>query len=249
MRLRAGQPLLTGAARRRAWLTLTCCVILIAALGPLFAGQTQADGFDHAVDAPILAWLGGHQHLLLWLAAPATLVPAGVLSAIVAVGCLVAGRLNGAVLAVAAVPAAATINDAMLKPVVHRTYLGQPAFPSGHTAAISALAAMVVILVWSRLSVTALRVLVLVVAGLLVVVVGIAVIGLRWHYFTDTVAGAAVGIATVCGLTLIIDGVWGLSHGPLSRTPQSSTCPRWCPVYAVMCHGSTAEEPRRTLTR
>jgi len=29
--------------------------------------------------------------------------------------------------------------------------------------------------------------------------------GLRWHYFTDTVAGAAVGIGTVCGLALILD--------------------------------------------
>ena len=31
------------------------------------------------------------------------------------------------------------------------------------------------------------------------------VIGLRWHYFTDTVAGAAVGIGTVCGLALLLD--------------------------------------------
>jgi len=53
------------------------------------------------------------------------------------------------------------------------------------------------------------------------------VIGLRWHYFTDTVAGAAVGIATVCGLTLIIDGVWGLSHGPLllPRPPSAREAP------------------------
>jgi membrane-associated phospholipid phosphatase len=31
------------------------------------------------------------------------------------------------------------------------------------------------------------------------------VIGLRWHYFTDTVAGAAVGIGTVCALALVLD--------------------------------------------
>jgi membrane-associated phospholipid phosphatase len=36
-------------------------------------------------------------------------------------------------------------------------------------------------------------------------VVAVAVIGLRWHYFTDTVAGAAVGIGTVCGLALVLD--------------------------------------------
>jgi undecaprenyl-diphosphatase len=36
-------------------------------------------------------------------------------------------------------------------------------------------------------------------------IVAVAVIGLRWHYFTDTVAGAAVGIGTVCGLALALD--------------------------------------------
>jgi membrane-associated phospholipid phosphatase len=36
-------------------------------------------------------------------------------------------------------------------------------------------------------------------------VVAVGVIGLRWHYFTDTVAGAAVGIGTVCGLALLLD--------------------------------------------
>jgi len=35
--------------------------------------------------------------------------------------------------------------------------------------------------------------------------VAIGVIGLRFHYFTDTVAGAAVGIGTVCGLALLLD--------------------------------------------
>jgi len=36
-------------------------------------------------------------------------------------------------------------------------------------------------------------------------VVAVGVIGLRWHYFTDTVAGAAVGIGTVCGFALLLD--------------------------------------------
>ena len=42
-------------------------------------------------------------------------------------------------------------------------------------------------------------------AGVLAVVVVIALIGLRFHYFTDTVAGAALGIGTVCGLALVLD--------------------------------------------
>lgn len=36
-------------------------------------------------------------------------------------------------------------------------------------------------------------------------VVALAVIALRWHYFTDTVAGAAVGLGTVCAVALVLD--------------------------------------------
>jgi membrane-associated phospholipid phosphatase len=36
-------------------------------------------------------------------------------------------------------------------------------------------------------------------------VVAVGVIGLRWHYFTDTLAGAALGTGTVCGLALLLD--------------------------------------------
>jgi len=37
------------------------------------------------------------------------------------------------------------------------------------------------------------------------VTVAAAVIGLRWHYLTDTVAGAAVGVAAVITLALLLD--------------------------------------------
>ena len=74
-----------------------------------------------------------------------SLIPARVTAAI-AVACLLAGRLNGAVLAVAAVPAATGLNDGVFKPLVHRTYLGVLTYPSGHTATIFALAATVRVL-------------------------------------------------------------------------------------------------------
>ena len=47
-----------------------------------------------------------------------------------------------------------------------------------------------------------LRVLILAVAYLTCAAVVVGVIAVRYHYFTDTVAGAAVGIGTVCGLAL-----------------------------------------------
>ena len=139
---------------------------------------------------------------------PGSYIPAVVLTAGIVVACLLAGRLNGAVLAAAAVPVAIGLNDGLLKHLVHRTYLGVLTYPSGHTSAVFALAATVTVLLVVPPRPTrarVLRVLIPVAACVLGVVVAIAVIGLRWHYFTDTVAGAAVGIGTVCGLALILD--------------------------------------------
>jgi len=208
MQLRYGRPLLAAPARRRAGALLACCAILVAVLGILFAHQTRADRFDHAVDSPVITWFGGHPGLAAWLAAPGSEVPAIALSAAIVVACLGTGRLNGAVLAAAAVPAAVGLNDGLFKPLVHRTYLGVLTYPSGHTATMSALAAAVAVLLLvppGSARAGALRVLIPVAVCVLGVVVAIGVIGLRWHYFTDTVAGAAVGTGTVCGLALLLD--------------------------------------------
>jgi membrane-associated phospholipid phosphatase len=207
MHLRPGRPLLAGPARPWAGALLACCAILVAGLGVLFTHQTKADWLDHAIDSPIISWLGGHPRLLLWLAAPGSLVPAGVLCAVIVVACLLTGRLNGAVLAATAVPAAVGLDEGLLKPLVHRTYLGNVVYPSGHTTAIVTLAAVTVLLLIppQPARTGALRVLIPAAACVLAAVVAVALIGLRWHYFTDTVAGAAVGIGTVCGFALILD--------------------------------------------
>jgi membrane-associated phospholipid phosphatase len=208
MHLRYGRPLLGARARLWAGALLACCAILVAGLGMLLAHQAKAGQFDHAVDAPVIAWLGGHQSLAGWLAAPGSLIPAVALSAVIVVACLLTGRLNGAVLAAAAIPAAVGLNDGLFKPLVHRTYLGALSYPSGHTATMFALATTVaVLLLIPPRPVRARWFLVLIPAAACVLggVVAVGVIGLRWHYFTDTVAGAAVGIGTVCGLALILD--------------------------------------------
>lgn len=206
--LRYGRPLLMPSARRWAGALLACCAILVVVLGVLFAHQATADPFDHAIDSPIITWLGGHPGLAARLADPGSQVPAVLLSAAIVVACLFVGRLNGAILAAAAVPAAVGLNDGLFKPLVHRTYLGVLTYPSGHTATVFALAATVAVLLLApakSAKVMTLRLLIPAAACLLGVVVAIGVIGLRWHYFTDTVAGAAVGIGTVCGLAILLD--------------------------------------------
>jgi membrane-associated phospholipid phosphatase len=206
--LRPGRLLMGASGWSWARWLLACCAVLVAVPGVLFAHQTTADRFDHAIDSPVISGLGGHYHLLLWLAAPGTVIPAVALSAAIAIACLLTGRLNGALLAVAAVPVSTQLDDGLLKPLIHRTYLGGLSYPSGHTTTVVAIAATLTVLLAippqsDRTRVP--RVLILAAAWVLAGIVVIAVIGLKWHYFTDTVAGAAVGIGTVCGLALILD--------------------------------------------
>jgi membrane-associated phospholipid phosphatase len=208
LRLRYGQPLLDSAARRWAGVLLTSCAILVAVLGVIFAHQTAADQLDHALDSPVITWLGGHPGLAIWLAAPGSQLPAAALSAVIVIACLLTGRFKGALLAAAAVPATVGLNDGLCKPLVHRTYLGVLSYPSGHTAAMFALAATIAVLLCAPprpVKARVFRIGIPVAACVLGSVVAVGVIGLRWHYFTDTVAGAAMGIGTVCALALLLD--------------------------------------------
>lgn len=227
---RPGRPLLTATARLWAGALLACCAILIAALGVLFAHQAHADRLDHAIDSPIISWFGGNPGLARWLAAPGSLIPAVTLSAAIVIASLLIRRLNAAVLAAAAVPAAVGLNDGLLKPLVHRSYLGVLTYPSGHTTTMFALAATVTVLLIPPQTARAgaPRVLIPAAACVLGGVVAVGVIGLRWHYFTDTVAGAALGVGTVCGLALLLDLpvvrrwlAWG-SHQPSAAQERRS---------------------------
>jgi PAP2 superfamily len=212
--------LLAASARPRAGVLLAGCAILVAVLGVLFAHQDTADGLDRAVDAPLVTMFSGHSALADLFAFPGTTIPAVVLSTAMIAGCLLARRISGAVLASVAVPAAVGLTDGLLKPWVHRSYLDQVAYPSGHTASVSALAATaIVLLLASGRPPRWLRMLVLAVASVLTVSVVVGVIGMPYHYFTDAVAGAAVGTGTVCALALLLDLI---PAARLSRTPRRS---------------------------
>jgi len=218
--------------RRRLAAVTVGCAILVAALGALFAGQSTADAFDRAADAPVISLFAGHGGLALWLASPGTTIPAVVLSAVIAVACLLTGRIRGALLAIAAVPVAVGLCEVLIKPLVHRTYIGQVVYPSGHTATVFALAATITVLLLASprpasprpamarpAMARPLRVLILTAAYLAAVAVIVGVIAVRFHYFSDTVAGAAVGTGTVCGLALVLDVVQPRSVGARWMAP------------------------------
>jgi membrane-associated phospholipid phosphatase len=244
--LRPRSPLLAPSARRWAVVLMTCCALLVAVLGVLFAHQARPDSFDQAVDSPIISWFSGHQRLSLWLAAPGSTIPATVLCAALVLGCLLTSRTKGAVLAGLALPIAVGLDDGLLKHLFHRTYLGQLTYPSGHTTAavtIAASAAMLFLGPMRPAMPRPLRLAIPAIGCLLVVAVAIGVIGLQWHYFTDTVGGAAVGIGAVFGVALGLD----LASAYIRRTsakPSGGTGVPVPPLASGSESGQYAEEPR-----
>lgn len=212
MRRRA-RPLLRDARRTRAWPVLATCVLVIAALGLLLREQAHPDRLDSVVDTAMVASFRSHQGVLPWLALPGSTVPLIAVSLAIAVGCLVARRPNGVILAVTAVPVTAFLDDTVLKHLVDRTHFGQLSFPSGHTASAMTLATVLGVLLHDparRIATRMARAALVVVACAVTALVAVGVIGLRWHYFTDTVGGVALGTGTVLALALLIDLAPGL---------------------------------------
>jgi len=202
-------------------------VVIAASLGILFAHQTGADAFDRAIDRPIINALAGHGRTAYWLSYAGSQVPAITTSAVIVVACLITRRFAGAILGALAVPVSSLIiSDQLLKPLFDRSYLGGVTYPSGHTAAIVALITTVIVLLFLsprasssagtrvpsvlrapgvRRALGVLRVLIPAVMIVVAVGVGAGLIGLEWHYFTDIIGGAAVGVGSVCALALILD--------------------------------------------
>jgi membrane-associated phospholipid phosphatase len=210
--LRPGGPaasLLPAAARRPAAIVALCCLVLVVTLGFLFAHQGQGHAIDHAVDSWVMGLhirSGTLESISRLGGLPAMTVMTGAL----AVACLVVRRLSGALLAVIGVLIALGLTEDVLKPLVHRTitvrhYL---TYPSGHTTALFALSTALAVVLLSPRSGRphpAVRIGAVVVAVAVSCLVGMAMIGLDFHYFTDTIGGAAVGIGVVLGTAFLLD--------------------------------------------
>lgn len=235
LRRAAPWPLLPPALRRSAAMVVAGCAAVTASLALAFAGQARPDGLDRAVDAHIRSGLGryeGHLHLLAGLG---DLVPVTVLTAVLILACLAMRRRRVAVLACLAVPGAVALTEFVLKPLVGRTIHGAYlCFPSGHATASFALAGTCAVLLAGparpRLP-GGVRLLLILGAAVVAAAVATAMVALGHHYFTDAVAGTAVGVGMVLLTALLIDGAAGGSPragSPLHRASDSpvTTAPR-----------------------
>ena len=179
---------------------------LTVLLAAWYAGQTQAGRLDSSVDGRVQDLIGPHA-TVLYLVNLGNLPAVTIMSVALFVACLATRRGRGAVLVAVAVPAAAALTE-VLKHLVDRTLTGFLSFPSGHTTSIFAvIVALAVLLIdppRPRIS-AVVRVVVAAIAFLVGVTVAVGLVAVRWHYATDTVAGAAVSTAVVLVTALTLD--------------------------------------------
>ncbi len=92
---------------------------------------------------------------------------------------------------------AALLVEYVLKPVVGRHYQGVLSYPSGNVTDVAAVATA-----WAVAAPRRIRPVVIAVAAAAVALMAVAVVGLRWHYPSDALAGAVLGV----GVVLALDG-------------------------------------------
>jgi membrane-associated phospholipid phosphatase len=226
-RQRSRYPLLPGSLRRLAVVTSAVCAAITALLAVLVHHQNGAGFMDRKIDHLLHRSIGRHHGLLEPLARLGDQLPVTLMAVVLVVACLLVRRWNGAVLVAVGVSAAIVVTEYLLKPLVDRTLGGGESFPSGHATGMFAVATAFSVLIAAPLRLTLAtwqhRVLA-VCAFLFAASVPVAMVGLNHHYFTDIVAGAAVGIAAVLVTALVLDwlgGQWGnrlrLAHDASTR--------------------------------
>src|SRR5579859_4891690 len=203
-------PLLSPALHRPAAVVVAACAAVTALLGVAFAHDGRPDRLDAAVDTWVRDHLGRFHEPVHLLAGLGGLIPVAVLTAALVLACAAARWWRGAALAALGMLAAVTLTEAVLKPLAGRTIDGYPSFPSGHATALFGLVAICAVLLAGpsrpRLP-GAVRLALILAAVLVAAAVATAVIVLGYHYFTDTVAGTAVGTGTVLLTALLLDRV------------------------------------------
>jgi membrane-associated phospholipid phosphatase len=210
-------------------------VAVTAGLGVAVAGQRRAGWLDAVVDSRVQSALLRFPSLLNFLADTGSLLPVSVMTVALVLACAAARRWRGAVLAAVAEPAASALTEFVLKPGVGRIMGTAYSYPSGHATGMFALAGTCAVLLvnpparnpparnpLARRVPPAVRVLLASVALLAATAVAIAMIALGAHYFTDAIAGAAVGTGMVLACSLSLDR---LRSGSARKGARMSSSP------------------------
>jgi membrane-associated phospholipid phosphatase len=155
------------------------------------AGSRAGTAPDRAFAGVVHARLGEQDLLLRLLVLPTE--PAVLIAAIMAlvVASLARRRVSAAVLAVAGPAVTVTLTSGVLKPVFGRFHGDHLAYPSGHTAGLVSVLAVLAVLGGSA----TLRRAAIGAGAALLPLVAVGMVGLHYHYLTDVVGGAACAVA------------------------------------------------------
>jgi membrane-associated phospholipid phosphatase len=230
--------LLPGPARRIAVILICCCAVLVAGGAVLSAGRSQPNALSRPVDSWIRDHIGAH-HTALQLISTLGVLGSELVAAALVVAALAGRRRNVAALALISVPVAWILTEFVLKPLVNERIGGFLTYPSGHTQAVLCVATLLTVALLNPPRggpATWLRAVVLAIMLAVGVAVAISMIGLDYHYFTDTVAGAAVGVGVPLGIALGLD---------TPRARRMLRDPRRHPAQAA---GTATEVPQRSAT-
>ncbi|WP_410579025.1 phosphatase PAP2 family protein [Amycolatopsis sp. lyj-108] len=177
---------------------VTCAVIMVV-LGMLVSGEGLS-GPDELAVKWVERTFGRDAGLLRLLVLPTEayiLIPVAVLAAVL---CLIGGRRLEAVLTIVGPLVAILANTWVLKPLFDRWKYTYLAYPSGHTVALVAVLAVLVLLARPGVATAVIAVVGAVVLG----GVTIGMIGLGYHYLTDVVGGTLFAVATVCATWVLL---------------------------------------------
>lgn len=177
-------------------------------LGWHVAGTSAPSSADTWVRSGVHSLLSDVPNLTFTVVRAGNPVPMIVISALLAALCGLLRRPSHALLALTA-PFTAGVATTLLKPAFGRTFQGLLAFPSGHTAGVTALALVAGLLLVSMAR-AQLTVAVPVATAMVVLVgaaVGLALVAQDWHYATDTVGGFCTAIVVVGALAFLLDGL------------------------------------------
>ncbi|GAA4662054.1 phosphatase PAP2 family protein [Streptomyces chumphonensis] len=201
---------------RGVWGGAVLAALLLGVLGVRYAGAEEAGGVDAAI------WAAAYEPGPPWrgvalatdfLGEP---VGAAVLVVVTVAGCLLLRAPRAAVLAVLGAGLSVGVTK-LLKPAVGRTiHDGHLAFPSGHTAFLTALALVVALLAAGRLGTGRAAGTALVFGAALAAgaAMGWAQVALGAHYPTDAVGGWCAALVVVPTTAWLVDRVADAPRGP-----------------------------------
>lgn len=203
----------TGLVRSTVAMAVICLLIAVT-MGLLLGGQRVGTAFDQTVYWAVYKQFVGEDELLRAMLVPTEPVLLVVVIGLIVMVAVARRRPRLAILAVVGPLATVTLTSGVLKPLFDRTINnGSLAFPSGHTSGLVAVLTVLVIAVVSTVGPPwrkSLATLVIVSATVMTVVGATALIGMKYHYVTDTVGGACTAAGTVLLVALAID--WAASR-------------------------------------